>query len=327
MKIAIFEVEPWECDSFKALTTGHDVSFTEKPLAAEDALNAQILSTFIYSDLSAQRLQPFKNLKMIATRSTGYDHIDLEYCKKQGIAVCNVPSYGENTVAEHVFALLLTISHNMTEAVERTRRGDFSQKGLQGFDLKGKTIGIIGTGHIGRHTARIAQGFEMDVLAYDEKPDAGTGLRYVGLEELLSRSDIVSLHVPGNSRTKDLISDAQFEKMKKGVVIINTARGNVLNVHALLKNLASGKVAAAGLDVLPEEPAIREEAELLRSFFADKHDLPTLLADHILLRMRNVFITPHSAFNTREAEQRILQTTAENISAFIAGKPQNLVTG
>lgn len=329
MKIAIFEIEPWEQAGFEKAGTGHAVIFTENPLGTDTASafsDAEIISTFIYSDLSAQTLQQFKNLKMVATRSTGFDHIDLEYCKNHGIAVCNVPSYGENTVAEHVFALLLTISHHMTEAIERTRRGDFSQDGLQGFDLKGKTIGIVGTGHIGRHAARIARGFEMNVLAYDIHPDKSLGLEYVALDDLLSRSDIISLHVPGNSRTKDLISDAQFEKMKKGVVIINTARGNVLNVHALLKNLASGKVAAAGLDVLPEEPAIREEAELLRSFFSEKHDLPTLLADHILLRMRNVFITPHSAFNTREAEQRILETTAENIAAFMAGKPENLVT-
>jgi D-lactate dehydrogenase len=175
-----------------------------------------------------------------------------------------------------------------------------------------------------------AKGFGMNVVACDVAPNAAAakeiGYDYLEFDALLRRSDVVSLHVPADDSTKHMISGREFELMKDGVVLINTARGSVIDVRSLLGALASGKVAAAGLDVLPEEPVIREEAELLRSVFSKKHDLESLLADHILLRLRNVLITPHSAFNTREAVQRILDTTRANIDAFIAGKSQNIVS-
>ena len=332
MKIAIFEVEDWEREVFADLADQHDVIFREETLAAEnagDVADAEILSTFIYSDLGREVLQKLDRLKLIATRSTGFDHIALDHCNERGIRVANVPSYGENTVAEHVFALLGAISHKLVEAADRTRRGDFSQAGLQGFDLKGKTLGVIGTGHIGAHAARIARGYDMDVVAYDVKPDdqlaAKTGFRYVDMDELLAASDIITLHVPGSEETKHLISDDEFARMKDGVVLINTARGPVVDVEALMKALASGKVKAAGLDVLPEEPVVREEAELLRTWFGRRHNLETLLADHVLLRLNNVIITPHSAFNTREAVQRILDTTLGNIAGFLRGEPVNVI--
>lgn len=332
MKITIFEVEPWEQEVFTTLAAGHDLTGVEEPLTSQNVdryTNTEVLSTFLYSDLRGDILKRLRRLKLIATRSTGFDHIDTEYCRQQGITVCNVPTYGENTVAEHVFGLLLTLSHHLTEAIDRTRKGDFSQKGLQGFDLRGKTLGVIGTGHIGRCVIEIAKGFRMEVLAYDVKPDeqfaTRAGFRYVGLDEVLSAADIITLHVPANQATYHLLSQKEFAKMKKGVTLINTARGSVVDVQALVQALADGTVAAAGLDVLPEEPVIREEAELLRSIFRKTHDLETLLANHILLRLRNVVITPHSAFNTREAVQRILKTTVENIAAFTEGSPQNVV--
>ena len=333
MKIMVFEVEPWEYPTFEDLRGEHEVVFEERPLRAEVAerhADADIVSAFIYSRMDRSVLEKFEHLKLIATRSTGFDHIDLDLCREQGIKVANVPTYGDNTVAEHVFALLLALSHKMVDAVDRTRRGDFSMKGLEGFDLEGRTMGIIGTGNIGRHVARIARGFGMEVLAYDIAPDHDAadsiGFAYVDLPELLRRSDVVSLHVPGNERTRHLLSTDAFNQMKHGAVLINTARGPVVDIRALLRALADGRLAAAGLDVLPEEPAIREEAELLRQFFEKEHDLDALLADHVLLRMRNVIITPHSAFYTREAVQRILDTTRANIAAFIAGEPQNLVS-
>ncbi|OPY78634.1 MAG: D-lactate dehydrogenase [Syntrophus sp. PtaU1.Bin005] len=270
-------------------------------------------------------------LKLITTRSTGFEHIDLEYCEANNIIVCNVPVYGDNTVAEHVFALLLTISHKMIAAVDRTRRGDFSLKGLQGFDLLGKTLGVIGTGSIGRCVIGIAKGFRMDVLASDVRPDqelaSQMGFRYVEMDQLLTSSDIITLHVPSNEKTRNLISDQEFARMKEGVVLINTARGDVLDIKALAKAIGDGKVAAAGLDVLPEEGGIREESELLRSVYDKKHDLETMLLNHILLRLRNVIITPHSAFNTREAVERILSTTVGNIISFTEGEPENVISG
>lgn len=332
MHVVIFESEPWERPAFEPLGAAHALAFEEGVLdegMADRHADAEIVSTFIYSRLGRDVLARLPRLRLVATRSTGTDHVDLEYCAERGIRVANVPTYGANTVAEHVFALLLTISHRLVEAIDRTRRGDFSSKGLRGFDLAGKTMGVVGTGNIGRCTARIAVGFGMDVLGYDVAPDPEAarriGFRYSEFETLLRASDVVSLHVPATPATRHLIGAAQFAAMKDGAVLINTARGPVVDVRALLEALASGRVAAAGLDVLPEEPVIREEAELIRAAFRKEHDLETLLADHILLRLRNVVITPHSAFNTREAVQRILDVTRENVAAFVSGAPINLV--
>lgn len=333
MKIFVFEVEDWERQTFKSLQAEHQIEFVAGLLTRENAeaySNAEAVSPFIYSDLSADVLKHLGRLKLIATRSTGFDHIDLEYCEANNITVCNVPVYGDNTVAEHVFALLLSISHTMIAAVDRTRRGDFSLKGLQGFDLLGKTLGVIGTGSIGRCVIEIAKGFRMDVLASDVRPDQNLasrlGFRYVEMEQLLASSDIITLHVPSNEKTRNLISDKEFDRMKEGVVLINTARGDVLDIKALAKAIGEGKVAAAGLDVLPEEGGIREEAELLRSVYDKKHDLEAMLLNHILLRLRNVIITPHSAFNTREAVERILSTTVGNIASFTRGEPENVIS-
>jgi D-lactate dehydrogenase len=233
-------------------------------------------------------------------------------------------------VAEHVFGLLLTLSHHLVEAIDRTRRGDFSLQGLTGFDLRGKTLAVIGTGDIGACVIQIARGFGMNIVAYDTNPQgelaAKYGFRYVSLDDLLSTADIISLHIPANKKTHHFISRKEFAKMKKGVILINTARGSVVDIQALVRAISEGIVGAAGLDVLPEEPVIREEAELLRSATREEYDKTALLAGHILLRLRNVVITPHSAFNTREAIQRILDTTMENIMAFTRGQPQNIVS-
>ncbi|EKV32293.1 D-lactate dehydrogenase [Caenispirillum salinarum AK4] len=334
MKIVVYDVETWERESFKPLEADHDVVYREDSLSADtvgENADADIVSGFIYSDFSADTLSKMENLKLVVTRSTGVDHVATDWCDENGVKVAYVPGYGENTVAEHTFALLLAVSHRLIEAADRTRKGDFTNQGLTGFDLCGKTIGIIGTGNIGVHTCRIAKGFGMEVLAFDiqKNEDAARdiGFEYCAMEDLLQRSDVVSLHVPGTPKTKDLIGKEQFDRMKDGVVLINTARGTVVNAEALSEALLSGKVAGAGLDVLPEEPVIREEAETLRSVFTQEHDLSKLLAGHALLRLNNVVITPHNAFNTREAVQRILDTTRENIEGFIAGKPQNLANG
>lgn len=332
MKIAVFEAEPREREIFGSLAESHDIEFIEAPLRKETAdrhSGADIISTFIFSRLDRQVLEHLPALRLIATRSTGFDHIDTTYCAQRGIAVVNVPSYGENTVAEHVFALLLAISHRLPEAMERAQRGHFSPEGLQGFDLAGKTLGVIGTGRIGQHAIRIARGFQMRVLAHDAYPVsrlAGElGFHYVDRDTLYQEADIVSLHVPSSPETRHMLSDGAFARMKDGVVLINTARGDLIDTRALIEALTSGKVAAAGLDVLPDEPLIREEAELICSIYCEQHDLRNLVANHVLLRMRNVIITPHSAFNTREAVRRIAETTVANIQAFAAGRPQNLV--
>jgi D-lactate dehydrogenase len=333
MKIAVFEVEAWEQEAFEDLKRDHEIEFTAEKLSEDTAAahaDADIISTFIYSKLSEGILANFSDLTLIATRSTGFDHIDMEYCRRNDIAVCNVPTYGCQTVAEHVFGLLLTISHHLVEAIDRTRRGDFSLQGLTGFDLRGKTIGVIGTGEIGACVIAIARGFGMRIVAFDTRQRqelaAEYGFDYLALDDLLAAADIVTLHIPANEKTHHFIGGEQFDRMKTGVILINTARGTVVDVQALVRAISEGKVRAAGLDVLPEEPVIREEAELLRSATREEYDKTALLAGHILLRLRNVVITPHSAFNTREAIGRILDTTVENIEAFARGEKQNIVS-
>ena len=333
MRIAVFEVEPWERAAFDRLRGEHELVFSHEPLSplnVGEHAGAQVISTFIYSRIDRDMLDQLPGVKLICTRSTGFEHIDIEACRERSITVANVPVYGSNTVAEHVFALLLTLSHKMDQAVERTRRGDFTTKGLQGFDLFGKTMGFIGTGDIGRCAIRIARGFGMHAIAYDVRPSRSAadelGFRYVSFEELLSQSDIISLHVPLTPQTRHMLGQAQFEQMKQGVILINTARGDLIDMRALVRGLAEGRVAGAGLDVLGEEPTLREEAEVLRSVYMRTHDLETLLADHVVLRLRNVVVTPHSAFNTKEAVQRILDTTVGNIASFAGGEPRNLVS-
>jgi D-lactate dehydrogenase len=266
---------------------------------------------------------------MITTRSTGFDHIDLAGAKEKKIIVCNVPFYGENTVAEHTFALILALSRRLPESVDRAKKGDFSLDGLRGFDLKGKTLGIVGLGHIGQHVARIAKGFEMKVVAYDLKQDKKLakemGFNYASLEELLSKSDIITLHAPYNKTTHHLINSENINLIKKGAYLVNTARGALIQTEALLKSLSIGVLAGAGLDVLEEECFIKEEAQLLSKEFPKTCDLKTVLRNHILLQQKNVIATPHNAFNSNEALMRILDTTVLNIKSFIKNKPINKV--
>jgi D-lactate dehydrogenase len=334
MKITLFELESWERDAFSALREQHDVTYTRERLTADNAAEhaeAEVISTFIYSRPDREALNAMPNLRFITTRSTGYDHIDLDACRERGIQVAYVPSYGDHTVAEHAIALLLAIAHRIPESAERTRRGDFSNQGLTGFEIRGKTMGVIGTGNIGLHACRLAKGLGMHVLASDIEPDEESardiGFTYKSLDDVLAEADVISLHVPATSQTEKLIAGDQFGLMKDGAVLINTARGSVVDVRAMVQALASGKLAGAGLDVLSEEPVIRDEAETLRAVYTREHDLESLLANHALLRLNNVIITPHNAFNTREAVGRITETTYENIHGFLDGKPINLVPG
>lgn len=333
MNIVVFETEEWEERACLTLQSEHDVSCSSGVLDARSAAehaDAEILSTFVNSKLGADVLAQFPQLKLIATRSTGYDHIDLDWCSANGVAVANVPDYGDSTVAEHAFALLLAVARNLVEAVERTRRGNFSQAGLRGFELHAKTLGVIGTGRIGRRMIEIARGFAMSVIAYDLYPnnEAATrlGFRYAGLDDVLATADVLTLHVPAIPQTAALIADREFALMKKGAVLINTARGNIVDVPALVRALVSGKLQAAGLDVLPQEPLIKEEAEMFRiGASEDEYDLRALVANHVLLRFPNVIVTPHNAYNTESAVTRIIETTVQNIERFAASEPQNLV--
>lgn len=333
MRIGIFEAEEWEAAACRSLEAQHSLACTSSALDAAQAArhgDLEVASTFIRSRLDRATLSQMPRLRLIATRSTGYDHIDLDYCRSAGVAVCNVPDYGDPTVAEHAFALLLAVSRRVLEAAERTRGGDFGTAGLRGFDLAGRTLGVIGAGRIGRRVVRIARGFAMQVLAFDARPDEQAaielGFSYVDLPELLRRADVVSLHVPGSPETRDLLSDPQFALMKPGAVLINTARGGVVNGPALVRALTAGRLAGAGLDVVADEPLLREESEIFRAGRdLGVEELRSLAATNMLLKLPSVVVTPHIAYNTQEAVHRILATTVRNIEAYAAGAPQNLV--
>lgn len=332
LKIAFFEIEKWETEYLKSQLKGFDLAFFENKLNARDLRkisDIDILSPFIYSPVDKKTINSLKSLKYITTRSTGFDHIDLKAGKRKNILISNVPTYGENTVAEHTFALILTLSRKICHSWRRTKRGNFSLKDLRGFDLKGKTLGVVGTGNIGKHVIRIAKGFEMDIIAFDIKKDRKfakkIGFKYVSLDYLFKNSDIITLHVPYNKSTHHLINLKNLKLFKKGSYLINTARGKICDTTALLRGLEKGTFAGLGMDVLEGECLISEEKELLSSFFRKKCDLRTVLENHILINQPNVIITPHNAFNSKEALMRILDTTIENIKQFAKNKPTNLV--
>lgn len=332
LKIAFFETESWEKDYLKSRLKDFDLIFFEDKLNLQNLKKIpqiNILSPFIYSEIDKKSISVLKSLRYIATRSTGFDHIDLKACRQKNILVSNVPTYGENTVAEHTFALILDLSRKIHLSLEKTQRGDFSLDNLRGFDLKGKTLGVVGLGNIGRHVARMAKGFEMDILVFDIKKDQPfakkIGFRYVPLDYLFKNSDIITFHVPYNKNTHHLVNLKNLKLFKKSCYLINTARGGLCDTTALLKGLKQGIFAGIGLDVLEEECFIREERELLSTAFGKKCDLKTTLENHILINQPNVILTPHNAFNSKEALTRILDTTIENIQAFAKNKPINLV--
>ncbi len=331
MRIAFFEVENWEEKYLKKKLNGHILKFSNGKLNLENAPQIKdfdAVSVFIYSKIDEQIIRKIPNLKLITTRSTGFDHIDTEACKKKGITVCNVPSYGENTVAEHTFALILSLSRNICKACIRRFEQNFSIEGLEGFDLKGKTIGVIGTGQIGLHVIRIAKGFGMNVVAYDVRQNKllseVLGFEYVSLENLLGRSDVITLHLPYIKATHHLLNKDAFKLVKKGAILINTARGSIVDTEALIDALDQKILSGAGLDVFEGEEVIKEEKQLLYDP-KNLEVLASLVKDHILLSKDNVVFTPHIAFYSKEALERILEATVENVADFVSGNPQNVV--
>lgn len=334
MKLIYIEQEEWEKGFMeeKLQSAGFEVEFrntTDENVLAGDE-QAQALSIFITEHIGSEELDRFPNLKMIATRSTGFDHIDLAETAKRGITVSTVPFYGANTVAEFAFALILSLSRKICEAHERVQETcSFSQTGLRGFDLSGKTIGIVGTGHIGVHAIEIAKGFSMNVLAFDAYPNEDLAKKYdftyVPLEELLNKSDIVTLHVPYNPHTHHLINMDNIHEFKKGSYLINTARGAIVETDALVDALKNDIIAGAGIDVLEEEGDMKDEERLFSIEHPREEELKTALENHYLIEHPNVIVTGHIAFDSQEALERILNTTIDNLASFTKGNPENIV--
>jgi D-lactate dehydrogenase len=334
MKIAFFEVENEvekqtikdAFDDKNELKVFNDIL---NPKNVQEVSDFDIISVFIYSNVDKQVLSKLSNLKLIATRSTGFDHIDIKKCNEKNIVVSNVPSYGENTVAEHAFALILALSRNVCKAAERTREEKFTIEGLIGFDLKGKTIGVVGVGDIGLHVIRIAKGFGMNVLAYDVKQSEiiseVLGFEYTSLENLLANSDIVTLHVPENKATHHLMNKERFKQIKKGALLINTSRGGIIDTEALIRAVKDKTLAGVGLDVIEGEKIIKEEKEAVHD--KENRKIMNKIANEQALFCKDNFIfTPHIAFYSKEALKRILDTTIKNIQSFLLGEAKNKVT-
>jgi D-lactate dehydrogenase len=333
-KVVFFEVEPWEQDFFRDKLGGKadiELEFYNERLTHENvakAATANYLVSFIYSDLSHVMLDQLPQLKGIVTMSVGTDHIDKVEAERRRIFVSNVPAYGPNTVAEHTVALLLALSRKIVPSVERTRAGTYEYKGLSGWDLQGKTLGVIGTGKIGSLVAKTATALGMKIVAYDPKPNNQLadqlGFSYVSLPELLPKADVITMHVPLTPESKHMLGEKEFAQMKRGVVIINSARGGLIDAGALVEALESGQVSEAGLDVLEDEGLLKEEKQFFSPFFK-LQDYQTAMADHALMRHPRVLVTPHNAFNSKEALRNILQTTADNIEGQLNNDPVNTV--
>jgi D-lactate dehydrogenase len=353
VKISFVETESQEEEFFRAeLGAAHDLEFVGA--VDEASPGVEILSVFIHSPVSAAFMAAHPALRLIVTRSTGYDHIDMAAARARGITVCRVPNYGENTVAEHSFALLLALSRRLRESLSAYASHRFSYQALRGFDLMGRTFGIIGTGRIGLHAARIARGFQMEVLAYDVHTQplvaAALDFEYVPFDELLRRSDVLSLYIPLMPRTRRIINRDTLARCKRGVVLINTARGALVDTDALLEALESGQVGGAGLDVLEDERVLQEEgtriitSEIVAHIQnspappqegesrpqepldrrAREEEFRSLVRYGRLIERPDVIFTPHSAFNSAEAVARIEEQTVLSIVKFLAGTPVNL---
>jgi D-lactate dehydrogenase len=285
----------------------------------EQTKDCELLSTTVYANLDAQTLSMFSNLKYIVTQSTGFDHINLAYCKEHGISVCNIPSYGERSIAEFTMGLILSLAKNINEADKRSDTLNFFSQDLRGFEILGKTIGIIGTGAIGKEVVKLSKAIGLNVLAYDKFPNEQfaneSGFQYVALDELFEKSDVVSLHVPYNSETHHLINRESLEKMKPSALLINTSRGAVVETQDLIEALEQKKIAGAGLDVLESEKILFIKSEGYEKFSKQFEQLKKF----------NVIYTPHMAAYSNESQQTALEIVVQNIKNCMAGKPSNQV--
>ena len=327
-----FDLEGWEEPYLRERLPDIEVRGTGDALVPGKigpAADADIVSVFIMSRVTADVIASLPRLRLVATRSTGFDHVDLAACRARQIAVSNVPFYGENTVAEHTMALILSLSRNVHRAYVRTVAGNYSLDGLRGFDLQGKRLGVIGAGSIGLHVVRMAKGFGMEVVASDLRQNRliadVLGFEYVDLAELLATSDVISLHLPYSAGAHHLLNRERLSTVKRGALLINTARGPLVDTDALLWALDEGILGGAGLDVFEGEDMVNREEQLLATPAGAEEQLRAAMRLHLLQRRENVVLTPHIAFNSHEAVRRIIDTTIANIQAFVAGEPTNVV--
>ncbi len=342
--IYFVETESADQEYFSERLSAHEVRFVSQ--LDEVGEDAEVLSLFINSRVTSEFLAAHPRLRFIATRSTATDHLDLPACRERHITVANVADYGFTTVAEHTFALILALSRRLREVMLSPKGGTFSYAANRGFDLAGKTLGVIGMGRIGQRVAELAHAFHMTVLAYDiERPvglEQALDFTFVPLEELLREAHIISLHAPLSAETYHILNRETLAKCQEGVLIVNTARGALLDTQALREALDSGQVGGAGLDVLQDERVMRQSvsriisADIVQHLRSDAsaHDardadrvreLHELLLGDAVLSRSNVVFTPHVAFNSVEAVERVKEVTVENILGFATGQSANIV--
>jgi D-lactate dehydrogenase len=329
MKVAVFSTKSYDRQYFDAgnESTGHELTYFEARLTRSTVPLAQgfpCVCVFVNDEIDAHVLLQLQKggTELIALRSAGFNHVDLEAAQQLGIKVVRVPAYSPSAVAEHTIALLMAVNRKTHRAYNRVREGNFSLDGLLGFDLNGLTVGIIGTGKIGEATSRIFNGFGCQLLGYDLRPNPeceALGMRYVDMDEILRESDIISIHCPLTPETYHLVNSASISRMKRGVTILNTSRGALIDAQAVLVGLKSGQIGHLGLDVYEEESDL---------FFEDLSD--QIIQDDVfarLLTFPNVIITGHQGFFTNKALANIAQTTLQNIQDIeMQGTSANEIT-
>lgn len=327
-KIAFFGTKPYDRESFESLNGkyGYEIKYFKGNLNADNVpltkgMDAVCIFVNDTADEAVIKSMAENGVKLLALRCAGFNNVDLNAAAKYGIKVVRVPAYSPYAVAEYALALMLTLNRKIHRAVVRTRDENFALHGLEGFDMYGKTAGIIGTGKIARILIHILRGLGMEVLAYDPYPDENfareEGIKYVALDELYASSDIISLHCPLTPQTKYMINAESISKMKDGVMIINTGRGQLIHTNDLIEGLKCKKVGSAGLDVYEEESDY---------FYEDRSD--SLIGDDMLARLLlfpNVAVTSHQAFFTKEAMHNIAETTLDNVGDFFSGNIRNEV--
>lgn len=316
-KIAFYDTKPYDKTWFERLNPGYTLKWLETKLDRETAPLAggcDAVCTFVHDTLDRETFSVLQRLgvRAAALRCAGYNNVDLRAAGELGLAVLRVPAYSPYAVAEHAWALLLTLCRRIHRAYERTREFNFSLNGLTGIDLHGRTAGVIGMGRIGRVFADICHGFGMRVIAYDAYPAQIDGVEFVKLDTLLRTADVISLHCPLTPETRDILNATAFSLMKGGVFLINTSRGELIDSEALLDALRAGRVRGAGLDVYEEEEDVFYED---RSDETDRDTVLTLLTTH-----PNVIVTSHQGFLTEEALFNIARVTYDNLDAFFAGR-------
>ena len=331
--IAFFDITPKERVSFEHYFTGSKfkVLFFDEPIGkipVYDYKSAEIISIYTTSHVDHTILAHTPKLKLITCRSTGYDNVDIKACQKHKITVCNVPGYGQTTVAEYAIMLMLMTVRKIPAVLKAVDEGHIDYNHLTGTTLHGKTLGIIGTGKIGLSVIDIAKAMGMHVVAYDPYPNEQAskdlGFSYIKLPDLFKGANIITLHAPLTPETKHIVDSKALKLMNEHSVLINTARGELVETQALIEALRTHQIAAAALDVIEGERTIDGEIES-DLFRANKDILFEIAEIDILSKMNNVILSPHNAFNSNEALHIIRKTTAENIQTFIGGKPQNVI--